>query len=114
MDQIIRHADGAINVEATVAQAEADRRLRIQAHLAQLDDRWEQTPDGQRYAAWRVGWNRRLRILQISTIIEAILLVVWFVLAWNDNPAAPAVFYLQFPNAIVPVYIIVWSFKEMA
>lgn len=113
MDQIIRHADGTVNVAATIAQNDADRRLRIQQRLAELDDRWEQSPDGQRYAAWSVGWNRRLRILHISTIIEAILLVVWFVLAWNDNPAAPAVFFLQFPNAIVPVYIIVWSFKEL-
>ncbi|MGL4560521.1 MAG: hypothetical protein ACRCV5_23700 [Afipia sp.] len=113
MYQIIRDTDGAINVDATIAQTEADRRRRIQVRLAQLDARWDQTPDGQRYAAWRVGWNRRLRILQISTIIEVILLVVWFVLAWNDNPAAPAVFALQFPNAIVPVYIIVWSFKEL-
>ncbi len=76
--------------------------------------RWEDTPDGQKYERWFAGWNRRLSILKVSTIIEVILIVVWFVLAWNDNPAAPAIFFLQFPNAIVPLYIILWSFKEFS
>lgn len=89
--------------DRTIAEIQADR-LR----------RWEATPQAQQYRDWFAGWRRRLRILQASTLLEAVLLVAWLVLAWNDSPLAPWVFCAAGLNIIVPIYIIIWSLKEAA
>lgn len=79
---------------------------------ADADAAWESSDRAQYYRDWFAGWRRRLRILQASTLLEAVLLVAWFVLAWNDSPLAPWVFGAAGLNTIVPIYIIIWSLKE--
>jgi len=74
---------------------------------------WDDTPAGQAHARWRVGWERRLRILKWATVIFAVQSVVWFVLAWNGyDTAARIVFFSWFGPAGVALYSIVWSIKE--
>jgi len=75
--------------------------------------RWEDTPQAQQYAAWFAGCDKRIRLLKWATIIVAAQLVVWVILAWHDNPAHVVVFASMFVSAAVPVYIIGWSVKEL-
>lgn len=113
MDHIIRYADGTIDIDATIARNEEDRRQRLQAYLADLESRWSETPEARRHAAWFAAWHRRMRLLKIAIVIFAVQLAVWFVLAWNGyESAALVVFCSQFITAMVPVYITVWSWKE--
>ena len=75
--------------------------------------RWEDTPEAQKYAAWFAGLERRVRLLKFATIVFAVQVVVWFILAWNDNPLHVHVFASLFVPAAYAVYIIAWSIKEL-
>lgn len=88
----------------------------MQYQRRQIEDgrqRWEDTPEAQKYARWFAGWERRLRLLKLATIVFAVQTVAWFVLAWNDVSIAPVVFASMLIPAAYAVYIIAWSIKEL-
>ena len=89
----------------------------MQYQRRQIEDsrrqRWEDTPKAKQYAAWFAGWERRVRLLKLATIVFAVQTVAWFILAWNDIAIAPGVFASMLIPAAYAVYIIAWSIKEL-
>lgn len=89
----------------------------MQYQRRQIEDkqrqRWEDTDRAQYYRDWDAGWQRRVRILKWATIIFAVQVVVWFILAWNHSPLAPIVFATKIIPAGYAIYIIGWSIKEL-
>ncbi len=71
--------------------------------------RWEDTPEAQKYAAWFAGWERRVRLLKFATIVFAVLSCVWLPVAWAMQPTHPialALFFAMFAPTSVAMYTV--------
>lgn len=83
----------------------------MQYQRRQIEDsrrqRWEDTPEAQKYAAWFTGWERRVRLLKLATITFAIISCVWLPVAWTMQPTHPialTLFFAMFAPGLYAAY----------